>query len=543
MYRDDCIEKSDCYFDTQCKLKNQKCCPSRTDARFCVDMSSTGNHSSLSFVDPHSYIDHFFNFVVEVQQVDEALIIEYRLRNGTSSRLLPDFFTVALFAWRTSLNFKEEPDYRFHSFSSFLEGKFKYSMLAGFFYKFKIGIYNEYGLIGTKLDNLRNRTFGQKRMPVIKRVPRVRNDKIFCTKTDEWSSLDCDISLSWSAVPDNEYPLLYNVAIDSCGFNPFEPTSALNVTRKKLKICRSSFNVTIGALAKINLPDGGTEVVYSAPRTFSFNLIHNNECKDDGATDQEFPVAQAVVLRTMYTKTQRMRLHVNQSALFFLNSFRKKIDILHVNIQERFCLCRTKMCTHRAEFWLPIDKITDIEFEVEAKSYYTISMYLASSKNNNLCHLVSSQSKPPIRFTSRDNGVLQNSVSGFFPMETPLSFTFPGKMWLQFWNLDTVLIEHRMELRGDDFPLITLPFVTRCSSQLYVAVYYQPIDNATESEYGACADSGYPLYHVPSECYTEEEYYRFFVETTSSITFNYIAQQSLYFLFCTYSVNLFLQNQ
>ena len=62
--------------------------------------------------------------------------------------------------------------HRFHSLSSFLQGNFTYSILPGFLYKFKIGIYNEYGLIGTKLDNLRNRTFGRKRMQVIKKVPR-----------------------------------------------------------------------------------------------------------------------------------------------------------------------------------------------------------------------------------------------------------------------------------------------------------------------------------------------------------------------------------
>ena len=99
---------------------------------------------------------------------------------------------------------------------------------------------------------------------------------------------------------------------------------------------------------------------------------------------------------------------------------------------------------------MPVHNITDIEIEAAAKSHYAISFYVASSKNNQ-CHLVSSQSKPPIRFTSRDNGVLQKSVHGFFPMEAPSSFTFPGKMWLEFWNLNTESIEHRMELRGMTF--------------------------------------------------------------------------------------------
>ena len=170
---------------------------------------------------------------------------------------------------------------RFSAYSSLATGTFTYSMLPGFSYRFKMGIYDEYGLIGTKLDNLRNNTaFEMKRLPVIKKVPKLRLDEISCKRDVSYLNPTCHISLSWGTVPDNDYPLLYNLQISSCLPNKIEPTPYSRVSGIRINVCGGSFNVTIHAAATVVFINGSTTYVYSQKRTFPFTLAKKSDCKD-----------------------------------------------------------------------------------------------------------------------------------------------------------------------------------------------------------------------------------------------------------------------
>ena len=115
------------------------------------------------------------------------------------------------------------------------------------------------------------------------------------------------------------------------------------------------------------------------------------------------PVAQAVPVRIPDNeKTQVMRFEVNDTAMASFNSFRKKHDWLYVRISSRFCMCEHEdmYCGTEQEMEFSVDFLQGKEFEVDLNTGYSITLYLSSYKNKQLCYPIHVQNKPPKEYIS-----------------------------------------------------------------------------------------------------------------------------------------------
>ena len=530
--RQRCPTDSECIHDAHCRKRTQKCCPSIYGARFCVNVldeetylrtlshdKSSEEETVANFTESVTEIGHpeepdhyFINFKTHVNEWPERKTVviifdfdpnEYNFTSKTT--------TVALFSWRSHLNFTDEPSYVFEQATTFKAGEFAVEIEAGWQYKFKLGVYDTDGLLGSKLDDLNHVITALENPIELNVVEDLRIESMGCKLILD-KTHQCKFTLGLiTNRTDSSHPMQYDLELHSCGKYINESLTLKQIDNRKMsatidmKVCNSKFLASVIVKTTTFSSKGDSRKFISEPQVFNFGLKTNEWChrsyhsKALDLTHLKFD--------GKHSEPRIVSFNVDRTAISELSAG-MDYDLIFVFAESVFCTCLSDEALQELSFYFLIEEIEHAQFMLSKRCAYQLSVMLMRSSDLNNCRQISKEILvSPFTNKSQDisREVNVQLLSNKFPSNIDQPVSFPGKMELEIWSLNESNPIYSIIVNNTLMPYDKVPFPRRCSDKLFVLIRHE--EDIRKGLFTDCASAAYD-FDASNWCLQDAEYFK-----------------------------------